>query len=106
VGINLAVQDAVATANILVEPLKAGRVTSGHLQAVQRRRSLPTRAIQWMQVQVQNNVLAPALASAQQPAVPFAIKLLRGFPVLRRIPARLVGIGIRPEHIRTLEAAA
>jgi 2-polyprenyl-6-methoxyphenol hydroxylase-like FAD-dependent oxidoreductase len=105
-GINLAVQDAVATANILVEPLKAGRVTRGHLQAVQRRRSLPMRTIQWMQVQVQNNVLAPALASAQQPAVPFAIKLLRRFPVLRRIPARLVGMGIRPEHIRTLEAAA
>ena len=64
------------------------------------------RAIQWMQVQVQNNVLAPVLASAQQPAVPLAIKLLRWFPVLRRIPARLVGMGIRPEHIRTLEAAA
>ena len=106
VGINLAVQDAVATANILVEPLKAGRVTRGHLQAVQRRRSPPVRAIQWMQVQVQNNVLASALATAQQPAVPFALKLLRWFPVLRRIPARLVGMGIRPEHIRTLEAAA
>ena len=100
VGINLAIQDAVATANILVEPLKEGRVTREHLKAVQLRRSLPMRAFQWMQVKVQNNVLARALASAQQPTLPIAIKLLRWFPVLQRIPARLVGIGIRPEHIR------
>ncbi len=103
VGINLAVQDAVAAANILTAPLKAGAVTRAHLEAVQRRRSLPMRVIQWLQVQVQNNVLAPALASTQLPTAPFPLKLLRWFPVLQRIPARLVGMGIRPEHVRTPE---
>jgi 2-polyprenyl-6-methoxyphenol hydroxylase-like FAD-dependent oxidoreductase len=104
VGINLAVQDAVAAANILAEPLKAGAVTRHHLAVVQKRRSLPMRAIQWLQVQIQNDILAPTLATTQRPTVPFPVKLMRWFPALRRIPARLVGIGIRPEHIRTPEA--
>jgi 2-polyprenyl-6-methoxyphenol hydroxylase-like FAD-dependent oxidoreductase len=100
VGINLAVQDAVAAANILASPLKAGSVTHNHLAAVQQRRELPMKFIQWLQVQVQNHVLRPVLAGTQRPKVPFAVKLLRWFPVLQRIPARLVGMGIRPEHIR------
>jgi 2-polyprenyl-6-methoxyphenol hydroxylase-like FAD-dependent oxidoreductase len=102
VGINLAVQDAVAAANILAGPLKAGSVTAQHLAAVQQRRSLPMRVIQWGQVQVQNRVLRPMLASTQRPSVPWPVKLLRWFPVLQRIPARLVGMGIRPEHVRTV----
>jgi 2-polyprenyl-6-methoxyphenol hydroxylase-like FAD-dependent oxidoreductase len=101
VGINLAVQDAVAAANILAGPLKAGAVTAEHLVAVQQRRSLPMRVIQWGQVQVQNRVLGPLLASARRPTVPWPLKLLRWFPVLQRIPARLVGMGIRPEHVCT-----
>jgi len=104
VGINLAVQDAVAAANILAGPLKEGRVTDELLDAVQRRRTLPMKVIQWIQVQVQNRVLAPVLASVQRPTLPWPVKLFNWFPVLRRLPARLVGMGIRPEHVRTPEA--
>jgi 2-polyprenyl-6-methoxyphenol hydroxylase-like FAD-dependent oxidoreductase len=104
VGINLAVQDAVAAANILAAPLKQGRVTSADLEAVQRRRTLPMKVIQWLQVQVQNRVLVPVLASTTQPRLPWPVKLFNWFPVLRRIPARVIGMGIRPEHIRTPEA--
>jgi 2-polyprenyl-6-methoxyphenol hydroxylase-like FAD-dependent oxidoreductase len=105
IGINLAVQDAVAAANTLVAPLKAKAVTSAHLDEIQKRRSLPMRVIQFLQVQIQNNVLSPALASTRRPTVPFLIKLVRQFPVLQRLPARLIGVGVRPEHIRTPEAA-
>jgi len=105
VGINLAVQDAVAAANILAAPLQAGSLTSKQLQAVQRRRTLPMRVIQWLQVQIQNNVLAPTLATTQRPTAPFAVKFFNWFPILRRIPARIVGLGVRPEHVRTGEAA-
>ena len=103
VGINLAIQDAVATANILVEPLQRGAVNDADLAAVQARRMLPTRLTQWMQVQVQNNVLSPALAGTERPSAPWPVKLFNVFPVLRRIPARLVGLGVRPEHVRTPE---
>lgn len=101
VGINLAVQDAVAAANILAEPLKSGRITREHLEAVQRRRAAPMRLIQWIQVQIQDKVLVRALSGTQRPTFPLAIKFLRLFPLLQRIPARLFGMGIRPEHIRT-----
>ena len=104
VGINLAVQDAVAAANILAAPLKAGRVTEAELEAVQRRRTMPMRVIQWMQVQIQNRVLSAVLASKQRPSAPLPVKMFNWFPVLRRIPARVVGLGVRPEHIRTPEA--
>jgi 2-polyprenyl-6-methoxyphenol hydroxylase-like FAD-dependent oxidoreductase len=103
VGINLAVQDAVAAANILAMPLKEGRVTRDDLEAVQRRRMLPMKIIQWLQVQVQNRVLSPVLASSQRPTAPWPVKLFRWFPLLRRLPARLIGMGIRPEHIRMTE---
>jgi 2-polyprenyl-6-methoxyphenol hydroxylase-like FAD-dependent oxidoreductase len=105
VGVNLAVQDAVAAANLLAEPLKHASVTSADLEAVQRRRALPMRAIQWLQVQIQNRILSPVLASTERPRPPLALKLLQWCPVLRRVSARLVGIGIRPEHIRIREAA-
>ena len=101
VGINLAIQDAVAAANILWRPLSAGWVSPSHLQKVQWRRELPTRLTQWAQVQVQNRVLGRVLATRQQVAAPWVIRLFKKFPVLRRIPARLIGIGVRPEHVRT-----
>jgi 2-polyprenyl-6-methoxyphenol hydroxylase-like FAD-dependent oxidoreductase len=103
VGVNLAVQDAVAAANILAEPLRAGSVTSDHLAAVQRRRAFPVRVIQWVQVIVQNKLLSPALASSERPKPPFVMRLMQWLPVLRRLPARLVGLGVRPEHITTPE---
>jgi 2-polyprenyl-6-methoxyphenol hydroxylase-like FAD-dependent oxidoreductase len=105
VGINLAVQDAVAAANILTEPLRAGAVTLDHLARVQARRQWPTRVTQAFQRTIQNRVIGPALAGAQ-PKPPAALKLLDWFPALRGIPARLIGIGVRPEHIRTQEAVA
>jgi 2-polyprenyl-6-methoxyphenol hydroxylase-like FAD-dependent oxidoreductase len=103
VGINLAVQDAVAAANILAEPLRSRSVTRDHLAAVQERRAFPMRVIQRMQVIVQNGLLSPALASTARPKPPFVMRLIRWFPLLRRIPARIVGVGVRPEHIRTPE---
>jgi len=105
VGINLAVQDAVATANVLAVPLKEKRVTRDLLAAVQRRRDLPMRMIQRIQVVVQNMLLAPALASTERPRPPWPIKLMNRFPVLRRIPARVIGMGFRPEHIHSPESA-
>ncbi len=106
VGINLAIQDAVAVANILAAPLKQGRVTEALLEAVQRRRTMPTRVIQWLQVQVQNNVLNPVLKGSARPKPPFAAKLLNWFPPMQRLPARIIGLGVRPEHVRTPEAKA
>lgn len=106
VGVNLAIQDAVAAANILAVPLKEGRVSAALLEAVQRRRTLPMRAIQWLQVQIQNNVLSAVLAGTERPKPPVAAKLLNWFPPLRRLPARVIGLGIRPEHIETKEVAS
>ena len=106
VGVNLAVQDAVAAANILAEPLRANAVTSEHLAAVQSRRTFPMRVIQRMQVIVQNKLLSPALNSTERPKPPFVMRLIQWFPILRTIPAWLVGNGVRPEHIRTPERAA
>jgi 2-polyprenyl-6-methoxyphenol hydroxylase-like FAD-dependent oxidoreductase len=100
VGINLALQDAVAAANILAGPLREGRMAPEDLARVQRRRELPTRLTQWFQVQVQNRVIAPVLGGAATARLPLVLRLLRRFAVLRRIPARLIGIGIRPEHVK------
>ena len=72
---------------------------------VQRRRAFPTQVIQRMQVIVQNKLLSPALASRERPKPPFVMRLIQWFPALRRIPARLVGLGVRPEHIQTPERA-
>jgi 2-polyprenyl-6-methoxyphenol hydroxylase-like FAD-dependent oxidoreductase len=104
VGVNLAIQDAVAAANILAAPLKEKRVTSELLEAVQKRRTMPMRVIQWLQVQIQNNVLSAVLGSSTRPKPPFAARLLNWFPLLRRIPARIVGLGVRSEHVQTPEA--
>jgi 2-polyprenyl-6-methoxyphenol hydroxylase-like FAD-dependent oxidoreductase len=105
VGINLAIQDAVATANRLAGPLRAGSATEDDLAAVQRRRSFPTRATQRLQVVMQNNVFKRVLASTGVPVPPLPIRLLTRCPLLQRIPARLIGVGVRPEHVATPEAS-
>jgi 2-polyprenyl-6-methoxyphenol hydroxylase-like FAD-dependent oxidoreductase len=106
VGINLAIQDAVAAANILARPLSQGWVAPSHLQKVQWRRELPTRVTQWVQVQIQNRILGRVLGSSQPAAAPWVIRLFNRFPILRRIPARLIGIGVRPEHVRTPDVSS
>ena len=100
VGINLAIQDAVAAANILALPLRHGVATLQHLRAVQKRRELPTRVTQGIQVFMQNRVIRNVLASSQQISLPFALRLLGRWRWLQRIPAYLVGLGVRPEHVR------
>jgi len=105
VGINMAVQDAVATANRLASPLRSGAVTDNDLQAVQKRRALPVRFTQWLQLTIQKRIISRVLATRQRPKPPLFFKLFGIFPILRRIPARLIGVGIRPEHVRTPEAA-
>ena len=106
VAINLAVQDAVAAANILAAPLLNGVLSLRDLQKVQKRRELPTRLTQKLQMIVQDRVMTRVLALKRNPKPPFFVKLLNRFAVLRRIPARLVGIGFRPEHVRTPERIA
>jgi 2-polyprenyl-6-methoxyphenol hydroxylase-like FAD-dependent oxidoreductase len=106
VGINLAIQDAVAAANILAKPLRDGAVTAADLAKVQRRRMFPTRLTQRLQVFIQNRVISRVLASQQRLALPWPLRLLRRWPFLRRIPARLIGIGFRPEHIGTPDVFA
>ena len=101
VGINLAIQDAVATANILAHPLSENYVSMSHLQKVQWRREFPTKVTQWGQVQVQERILSAVLVSQEQVRPPWLLRLFKKFPVLRRIPARLIGVGVRPEHVRT-----
>jgi len=104
VGINLAIQDAVAAANILVEPLLRGAVRDEQLREVQKRREYPTRMTQRFQVFAHKRLLRPALSQKTQiRQLPLAFKLLRRFPVLRRVPARMLGLGFRPEHVRTPE---
>jgi len=104
VGINLAVQDAVAAANILYEPLRRHAVTPDDLRKVQARREWPARVTQQIQIFIQNRVISPVLAGTQRPKPPFAVKLSQWFPVLQRIAARVIGVGVRPEHIHTPEA--
>jgi 2-polyprenyl-6-methoxyphenol hydroxylase-like FAD-dependent oxidoreductase len=105
VGINLAIQDAVAAANILAPWLLRGSVSEDALQAVQRRREFPTRATQRLQLFVQNRVIGRVLQSTGKPSPPLLLRLFEQWPLLRRIPARLIGIGFRPEHVK-LPAAA
>jgi 2-polyprenyl-6-methoxyphenol hydroxylase-like FAD-dependent oxidoreductase len=102
VGINLAIQDAVAAANVL----HAGDFGSRNLEKIQQRRDFPTRMTQAFQVIVQQRILSRVLAGGNEPIpVPLAVRLLGRFAFLRRIPARLVGIGVRPEHVRSSVAA-
>src|SRR5215475_11251403 len=100
VGINMAVQDAVAAANRLASPLRRGAVTDNDLQAIQERRVPPVRFTQWLQLTIQKRIISRVLESRQRPKPLLFFKLFSIFPVLRRIPARLIGIGIRPEHVR------
>jgi 2-polyprenyl-6-methoxyphenol hydroxylase-like FAD-dependent oxidoreductase len=104
VGINLAIQDAVAAANILAGPLRTGTISTADLAKVQRRREFPTRMTQGLQVLIQDRILSRVLASKKQLGQPWPVRLLRRFPVLRRLPARLIGMGFRPEHVRTPDA--
>jgi 2-polyprenyl-6-methoxyphenol hydroxylase-like FAD-dependent oxidoreductase len=105
VGINLAIQDAVAAANILALPLRKGPVSVELLSKVQARRQWPTEMMQWVQLQVQKRVISNVLTMTEQPRAPFAVRLLNRYPVLRRLPARLIGMGFRPEHVHTPEAS-
>ena len=106
VGINLAIQDAVAAANRLAGPLRTGQVDIEVLADVQRRRAFPTRATQRMQIFAQNNFLRHVLSSRELPTPPLPMRLINRFPLLQRIPARIVGMGFRPEHIATPDAGA
>jgi 2-polyprenyl-6-methoxyphenol hydroxylase-like FAD-dependent oxidoreductase len=99
VGINLAVQDAVAAANILAGPLANGPVGLDKLRHVQKRRQWPTRVTQRLQLLIQNNIIAPTLKARQMTEPPFLVRMLARWPLLRRLPARLIGMGVRPEHI-------
>ena len=101
VGINIAVQDAVAAANCLAGPLKAGTTTNGHLQAIQARRDFPARMTQKIQLTMQNQIIGPALQGTREPKPPLLFKLFDAFPRLRRIPGRLLALGIQPEHVQT-----
>jgi len=101
VGINLAIQDAVAASNLLAAPLRADRLTTEDLLLVQLRREWPTRLTQRAQLLVQNRVIRRVLSGAGKLTPPLAVRLLARFPFLRRIPARLIGIGFRPEHVKT-----
>ena len=102
VGVNLAVQDAVATANLLAEKLAAGCPSEDELDAVRRRREFPVRMTQWMQVVVQNNIINAALKPGHQPLkVPLVMRLVTAVPWLQGITARFVGLGVRPEHVQS-----
>jgi 2-polyprenyl-6-methoxyphenol hydroxylase-like FAD-dependent oxidoreductase len=99
VGINLAVQDAVAAANILARPLREGRLDDADLAAVQARRLRPTQLVQTLQVQIQRRVISGVLGSTGQPEPPLPLRLIARYPILARIPARLLGLGYRRERV-------
>jgi 2-polyprenyl-6-methoxyphenol hydroxylase-like FAD-dependent oxidoreductase len=105
VGINLAIQDAVAAANIISGPLLRGELFPEHLQAVQHRREFPTRAIQLFQVFAHKRFISAALRTMEPlKKLPLPLALLQRFPYLRRLPAWFIGIGVRPEHVHTPDA--
>jgi 2-polyprenyl-6-methoxyphenol hydroxylase-like FAD-dependent oxidoreductase len=103
VGINLAIQDAVAAANILHEPLRQKKqIDQETLRLIQKRREFPTRITQLLQVKIQNSIFSKSLGK-KKGKPPLVMRLLTRFSFLRRIPARLIGIGVRPEHVHTPE---
>ncbi|MBV8066437.1 MAG: FAD-dependent oxidoreductase [Candidatus Eremiobacteraeota bacterium] len=105
IGINLAIQDAVATANVLAAPLRAGAVpTEADLQRIQDRRMFPTKVTQAFQTFVQDRAIDPLMQGAPVTSPPLLARLFDEFPLLRRLPARLIGIGVRPEHVHTPDA--
>ncbi len=101
VGINLAIQDAVATANLLAEKLQRGPVSVDDLRKVQARREWPTRLIQGMQIFIHRRVVTGRASGEESTSIPFVLRLLKWFPVLRQIPARFIGMGPRPEHFHS-----
>jgi 2-polyprenyl-6-methoxyphenol hydroxylase-like FAD-dependent oxidoreductase len=101
VGVNLAVQDAVAAANVLWRPLKERTLREDDLRHVQERREFPTRVTQRIQVLIQNKVIDRVLGTGASLQAPWPLRLLSRVALLRRIPARLVGIGVRPEHVHS-----
>jgi 2-polyprenyl-6-methoxyphenol hydroxylase-like FAD-dependent oxidoreductase len=101
----LAIQDAAATANILATPLHRGSISDKDLHAVQRRREFPTRTTQSMQVFLQDPVIGRVLESTVKLAPPLLLRLLGRMSLLQRMPARLIGIGIRPEHVQVTAEA-
>lgn len=103
VGINLAIQDAVAAANILGPILQHRAPVFAELQRVQKRRLWPVRIVQWVQVQIQNRVMTRTLAETGAIKAPWPVRLLNAVPYLRRFPAWFIGVGVRPEHV-TLKA--
>ena len=104
VGINMAVQDAVAAANRLASPLGSSKSRDDDLRAIQDRRTLPVRFTQWLQLTIQRRIIGRVLESQRRPKPPLFFKLFGILPALRCIPAWLIGIGIRPEHVRIPEA--
>jgi len=107
VGINLAIQDAVAASNLLAEALRGSRLSVDDLERVQRRREWPVRVTQRMQVAVQDEVISAVLSGQRTLAdgLPLPVRMFQRFALLQRLPARLVGLGVRPEHVQTKEAA-
>jgi 2-polyprenyl-6-methoxyphenol hydroxylase-like FAD-dependent oxidoreductase len=106
VGINLAIQDAVATANLLAAKLRAGAVTDQDLDAVRKRRLWPARATQAVQLAIQDNVLVPVMSGANaELEVPLPMRVVTAFAPLQRLMARLLGMGVRPEHVHSPEVA-
>ena len=102
VGINLAIQDAVAAANFLAEPLLRGAVSDALLNKVEKHREFPTKMTQGFQVFAHQHFINPALSTrAPIRKLPLPLKLLQRFPLLQRIPARMLGLGFRPERVRT-----
>jgi 2-polyprenyl-6-methoxyphenol hydroxylase-like FAD-dependent oxidoreductase len=99
VGINLAIQDAIAAANILIPVFERGAPAATDLAMVQKRREPPTRMTQRLQVLLQDHALVPALRSRGHISAPWPLRLFNWFPLLRRAPARFVGMGFRPEHV-------
>ncbi len=107
VGINLAIQDAVATANLLARKLREGTCRDEDLDGVRQRRLWPVRVVQWAQVAVHNRVLQPTLSGTRSAVpVPWPVRLLDRYAWLRRWPAQVIGVGIRPEHVRSPDAAS
>jgi 2-polyprenyl-6-methoxyphenol hydroxylase-like FAD-dependent oxidoreductase len=101
VGINIAIQDAVAAANRLAGPLEASKVSNDDLRAIEDRRRFPARMTQAIQLTMQNQIIRRALAGTKRPKPPLLFKLFDRIPALQRIPGRLLAVDLRQEHVQT-----
>jgi 2-polyprenyl-6-methoxyphenol hydroxylase-like FAD-dependent oxidoreductase len=101
VGVNLAIQDAVAAANIVSGPLRDGTLSVRHLQQVQKRREFPVRLMHWFQTLVERQIVKPVLASRETPSVPWILRLPDRSPAFRRVLGHVIGLGFRREHVQT-----